>query len=146
MSQTQMISLRGKAMALKSRDEMIRDILIALMIALAVSLILCYLPMILDATQKASTSNDSAIKKVINDLSKGAYDEMVGIATPVATVMLGACAVLHFGYPGSKLDRMLQGWPMRIIIAFCAIALAPTILVWLETTLTKNGLFTWKAK
>ena len=141
MSQTQMISLRGKAKALKSRDEMIRDILIALMIALAV-----YLPMILDATQKASTSNDSAIKKVINDLSKGAYDEMVGIATPVATVMLGACAVLHFGYPGSKLDRMLQGWPMRIIIAFCAIALAPTILVWLETTLTKNGLFTWKAK
>ena len=71
---------------------------------------------------------------------------MVGIATPVATAMLGACAVLHFGYPGSKLDRMLQGWPMRIIIAFCAIALAPTILVWLETTLTKNGLFTWKAK
>ena len=58
MSQTQMISLRGKAKALKSRDEMIRDILIALMIALAVSLILCYLPMILDATQKASTSND----------------------------------------------------------------------------------------
>ena len=146
MSQTQMISLIGKAKALKSRDEMIRDILIALMIALAVSLILCYLPMILDATQKASTSNDSAIKKVINDLSKGAYDEMVGIATPVATAMLGACAVLHFGYPGSKLDRMLQGWPMRIIIAFCAIALAPTILVWLETTLTKNGLFTWKAK
>lgn len=99
MSQTQMISLKGKAKALKSRDEMIRDILIALMIALAVSLILCYLPMILDATQKASTSNDSAIKKVINDLSKGAYDEMVGIATPVATAMLGACAVLHFGYP-----------------------------------------------
>lgn len=147
MSQTQMISLRGKAKAMKSKDEMMRDILIALMIAFAISLILCYLPMILDATtNKGSTSSSSTLQKVVNDLSKSAYGEAVGIATPIACIMLVACAILHFGYPGSKMDRMLQGWPMRIIIAFCAVALAPTILDWLQSTLESNGLFTWKAK
>lgn len=147
MSQAQMVSLRGKAYGVKSRDEVMRDILIALMIAVAVSFLLSYLPMILDATSKAKTSNSSGgtISTVVNKLSQGVYEEVVGVARPVAVVALGIYGVTHFGYPGSKLDKLLQGWPTRIIMAFCIIALAPTILDWLESTLTDNGLFTWKS-
>lgn len=151
MSQSQMIALRGKAVTKKSNDEILKDIMIALMIAAAITLLMCYLPMILDASTKASTSSKSTstssggtVTTVFNSLSQGIYGETVGVTKPLAIVCLGLCAVCHFGYPGSALDRKLQGWPMRIIVAFCAVALAPTIIDYFETLLKANGLFTWK--
>ena len=149
MSQSQMIALRGKAVTKRSNDEILKDIMIALMIAAAITLLMCYLPMILDASTKASTSSKSTssggtVTTVFNSLSQGIYGETVGVTKPLAIVCLGLCAVCHFGYPGSALDRKLQGWPMRIIVAFCAVALAPTIIDYFETLLKANGLFTWK--
>lgn len=146
MNQSQMIALRGKTITRKSSDEILKDIMIALMIAAAISLLMCYLPMIVDAATKkgASSGGEGIVTNVVNALSKGIYGETVGVARPLAVVCFGICAVCHFGYPGSALDRKLQGWPMRIIIAFCVIALAPTILDYLEQLLKQNGLFTWK--
>lgn len=145
MNQMKMMTLRGTAVSRKSNDEILKDIMITLMIAAAISLFMCYLPLIADAATKSSTaSGGGTVTKVFNSLSQGIYEETAGVTRPLAIVCLGLCALCHFGYPGSALDRKLQGWPMRIILAFCAVALAPTIIDYFEKLLKDNGLFTWK--
>ena len=57
MNQSQMIALRGKTITRKSSDEILKDIMIALMIAAAISLLMCYLPMIVDAATKKVASS-----------------------------------------------------------------------------------------
>ena len=82
MNQSQMIALRGKTITRKSSDEILKDIMIALMIAAAISLLMCYLPMIVDAATKkgASSGGEGTVTNVVNALSKGIYGETVGVA------------------------------------------------------------------
>ena len=144
MNQSQMIALRCKAVSKRSNDEIIKNIMIGLMIATAISVFMCYMPLFLDAASKSS-SGGGTVTKIVNDLTQGLYDEAVGTARPIAAFCLVAWAFCHFGRPGSVLDRMLQGWPARIIVAFFVIAFAPTLLDYIENLLKNNGLFVWKS-
>ena len=52
--------------------KILKDIMIALMIAAAISLLMCYLPMIVDAATKkgASSGGEGTVTNVVNALSK----------------------------------------------------------------------------
>ena len=73
MNQLKMMTLRGTAVSRKSNDEILKDIMITLMIAAAISLFMCYLPVFVDAASKSS-SGGGTVSKIISALTQGIYD------------------------------------------------------------------------
>lgn len=144
MNQLKMMTLRGTAVSRKSNDEILKDIMITLMIAAAISLFMCYLPVFVDAASKSS-SGGGTVSKIISALTQGIYDEVKDIAKPIAAICLVIYGIFHLGRPGSTVDRMIQGWPTKIIFGFAIVAFGPTIMDSLEKLMIDNGLFIWKS-